>query len=104
MRFQLRGQREKRRATVRTTVPKKHKLWGYGYPTLAALFGAEVNAVRQWVNRGKFKPDDLASIARFWAERSGWTPPPKPRVPSIPRDKGDTCIEEGPEDDARCGI
>ena len=43
--------------------------WSYGYKELAALFGVEVNTVRQWASAGKFDPTSLGSVVAFYLKR-----------------------------------
>lgn len=46
------------------------KLWAFGYPDLARLFGVTPNSVRIMVRRKLFDPTSLESICLFWAART----------------------------------
>jgi hypothetical protein len=46
------------------------RLWAFGYPDLAALFGMSDGGVRMAVARKQLDPTDLASIVKFYNERN----------------------------------
>lgn len=46
------------------------RLWAFGYPELADLFGMSEPAVRQAVHRGQVHPIDLASVVSFALRRA----------------------------------
>lgn len=49
------------------------KLWAFGYPELAALFGMSLPATRQAVSRERVDPADLANLVAFAARDRGWS-------------------------------
>lgn len=48
---------------------KRARLWGYGYPDLAELFGMSEGAVRQAVWDKRLNPGDLREVVRWANER-----------------------------------
>lgn len=48
-----------------TPVRGRHRLWAFGYESLASLTGLSVGTLRNMVSAGTLDPSDLASVARL---------------------------------------
>lgn len=73
----------KNRGRVVTTsglVPKRGRLWAYGYADLARLLGCGEDHLRHLVAGGKLDPGDLGAVCSAWLARAARTPAtPQPR-------------------------
>jgi hypothetical protein len=66
----LKEGRELRRRVVEVSesIPKRGKLWAFGYGEVSKLLGLSEWAVRQRVHRGLLDPGDLKSLCMVWLE------------------------------------
>ena len=68
--------RSRRVVRLRGRPAKRSAVFGYTYADVAGLLGLSEAAVRLRKSRGSLDPSDLEGLAKEWARRKGWIPPP----------------------------